>query len=249
MGLFDADDLVTNWRFISRSHRTADEWKLAVHAHLAHAGFDPKQVTTAVFGSVAPTVAGPLMDGVRASLGVEPLEIGPGVDLPVHLDVEEPMTVGADRIVNTLAAARLYETDTIVVDFGTATTFDCITSDARFLGGVIAPGVRTAADDLAFRAAKIPVTALKPPDRVIGRRTEQCVRSGILFGAVDAADGIVRRIKREWPTDQIPTVVATGGLATLIEPLSQEISRVEPFLTLIGLRIAADYVLGARNVE
>jgi type III pantothenate kinase len=159
--------------------------------------------------------------------------------LPITLDVDEPLTVGADRILNTLAAATLFQRDTIVVDFGTATTFDCITADGRFIGGVIMPGVRTGADALIARTAKLPATELTPPERVIGRRTEDCIRAGVLLGAADAVDGLVRRIKAEWPGRTTPLVVATGGLADLVAPLTKEIASVHPDLTLTGLRLAA----------
>jgi len=154
----------------------------------------------------------------------------------------EPLTVGADRVVNTLAACELYRRDTIVVDYGTATTFDCVTQDRRFIGGVIAPGVLTAAENLTRRAAKLPGTELLPPQRVIGRRTEDCIRSGVLFGAADSTDGMVRRIKAEWPGGGKPLVVGTGGLVSLVAPLSREIEKVEPHLTLLGLRIAAKHL-------
>jgi type III pantothenate kinase len=164
--------------------------------------------------------------------------------LPITLDVDEPLTVGADRVVNTLAAVRLFERDTIVVDFGTATTFDCITADGRFIGGVIMPGIRTAADELVRRTAKLPATELTPPERVIGRRTEDCIRAGVLWGTADAVDGIIRRIRSEWPGagegDLRPFVVATGGLAPLVAPLTEEIETVQPDLTLVGLRLAAE---------
>jgi type III pantothenate kinase len=159
--------------------------------------------------------------------------------LPIKLDVDEPLTVGADRILNTLAATHLFKQDTIVVDFGTATTFDCITGDGRFIGGVIMPGVRTAADALIARTAKLPATELTAPEHVIGRRTEDCIRSGVLLGTADAVDGLVKRIKAEWPTKKVPKVVATGGLAGLIAPLSREIAEVHADLTLTGLRLAA----------
>jgi type III pantothenate kinase len=165
--------------------------------------------------------------------------------LPIRLDVEEPLTVGADRIINTLAAVERYGSDTIVVDFGTATTFDCITGDGRFIGGVIMPGLRTSADQLTTRAAKLPATELSPPERVIGRRTEDCIRAGVLFGAADAVDGIVRRILEEWPTNARPRVVATGGLAGAIVPLTSTIEETDPDLTLHGLCIAARH-LGVR---
>jgi type III pantothenate kinase len=152
------------------------------------------------------------------------------------------MSVGADRIVNVLAAVERYHADVIVVDFGTATTFDCITADARFLGGVIMPGLRTAADQLTRRAAKLPATELKAPARVIGRRTEECIQAGVLYGTADAVDGIVRRIRAEWPAGGSPRVVATGGLAPVVAPLTTSIEHTIPDLTLQGLRIAAGHL-------
>ena len=163
-----------------------------------------------------------------------------GSPLPIRLDVDEPLTVGADRIVNTLAASRLYRRDTIVVDLGTATTFDCITADGVFFGGVIAPGVRTSAETLFRRTSKLPATELVPPVRVIGRRTEECIRSGVMLGNAESIDGLVRRIKGEWPTTSTPFVVATGGLAPVLKPFCRELELVEPHLTLQGLRLAHD---------
>ncbi len=143
---------------------------------------------------------------------------------------------------NTIAAVGMYQRDTIVVDFGTATTFDCITADGRFIGGVIAPGLQVAADELSQRAAKLPATELLPPSKVIGRRTEECIQSGVLYGSAAAVDGLVKRIKDEWPGKSTPYVVATGGLAEKIVPLSQEVDATEPHLTLIGLRLAATHL-------
>jgi type III pantothenate kinase len=162
--------------------------------------------------------------------------------LPVTLDVDEPLTVGADRIVNVLAAVELFHADSVIVDFGTATTFDCVTADARFIGGVIMPGLRTSADQLTRRAAKLPATELRAPGHVIGRRTEECIRAGVLFGAADAVDGLVRRITAEWPGATKPRIVATGGLAGVIAPLTTTIELTDPDLTLRGLRVAAGHL-------
>ncbi|HKI95391.1 MAG TPA: type III pantothenate kinase [Gemmatimonadales bacterium] len=238
-GLFAGERLEAHWRLTTSGGRTPDEWAATLTAFFAQGGRSTHGVHAAVLASVAPHVTAAFADGVREACGVVPVEVGPASDLPLTLDVEEPLSVGADRVVNTLAAARLYERDTIVVDFGTATTFDCITADGRFLGGVIAPGLRTAADDLTRRASKLPAIDLTPPEHVIGRRTDDCLRAGILFGTVDAVDGIVRRIRAEWPGGGTPYVVATGGLAARIAPLTKEIEHVEPHLTLIGLRFAA----------
>jgi type III pantothenate kinase len=158
--------------------------------------------------------------------------------LPITLDVDEPLTVGADRLINTLAASRLYARDAIVVDMGTATTFDCITADGVFLGGVIAPGVLTSAETLTRRTSKLPATELVVPTRVIGKRTEECIRAGVLFGAADGIDGIVGRIKKSWPRTQVPMVIATGGFAETMATLCSSFDRVEPYLTLQGLQIA-----------
>jgi type III pantothenate kinase len=242
LGLFAVDRLVAHWRVTTATNRTPDEWGALLTSFLAHAGHSPQEVRAAVSASVAPAVTESLLDGIQAALGPRPMEVGPASPLPIVLDVEEPLTVGADRVVNTLAAAELYKRDTIVVDFGTATTFDCITADGRFLGGVIAPGLRTAADHLSQKAAKLPAAELAPPKRAIGRRTEECIQAGVLFGAADAVDGLVRRIKREWPTSQVPWVVATGGLAQKMAPLCSEIQHVDSHLTLAGLRIAATHL-------
>ena len=239
LGLFAGDRLLAHWRLTTDVSRTPDEWAAMLTSFLTHAGHSTHEVRAAVEASVAPGVTEVLAEGLELALGLRPVAIGPDSALDITLDVEEPHSVGADRVVNTVAAAALYGRDTIVVDFGTATTFDCITKDGTFLGGVIAPGVRTAAENLSLKAAKLPATELVPPERVIGRRTEECIRAGVLLGTADAVDGIVRRIKEEWPTGDIPQVVATGGLADVVAPLCKEIEMVEPQLTLLGLKVAA----------
>lgn len=239
VGLFRGDKLERLWRFTTTPLRTPDEWAAALSAAIASAGHAPKDVRAGIVASVAPHVTHGVLEAVAVATGARPIVVDGGSRLPITLDVDEPLTVGADRIVNTLAAKRLFGVDTIVVDFGTATTFDCITGDGRFIGGVIMPGIRTAADDLIRKTAKLPATELTPPAQVIGRRTEDCIRSGVLWGATDAVDGIVTRIRGEWPGGGKPKVIATGGLAGLVAPLSRTIESVHPDLTLVGLRFAA----------
>lgn len=242
LGLFAGERLEAHWRLTTSVERTPDEWAATLTSHFVHAGRSTHEVRAVVVASVAPHVTTAFVDGVRQACGVPIVEVGPHTPLPLTLDVDEPLTVGADRVVNTLAAAALYHRDTIVVDFGTATTFDCITADGRFLGGVIAPGLRTAAEYLTRRTAKLPATALRPPEHAIGRRTEDCIRAGVMFGTADAVDGLVRRIRAEWPGGGAPYVVGTGGLAGSVAPLTKEIQHVEPHLTLIGLRLAAEHL-------
>jgi type III pantothenate kinase len=241
-GLFVGDDLVAHWRFTAVVERTPDEWAALLIAYFAHSGRSANDIRAAVIASVAPQVTTELAAGILKGCGVRPIEVGPSSPLPIILDVDEPLTVGADRVVNTLAAHALYGRDTVVVDFGTATTFDCIRGDGRFIGGVIAPGVRTAAENLIRRTAKLPATNLVAPRAVIGRRTESCIQSGVVLGTAEAVSGLLRRIRAEWPGGGTPHVVATGGLAELIAPLVPEIQQVEPRLTLIGLRIAAGHL-------
>ena len=239
LGLFQGERLAAHWRLTSTPFRTPDEWASAITAYLSQAGHSTQEVRAAVVASVVPQVTQSVCDAVERATTTRPHVVDARSRLPITLDVDEPLTVGADRIVNTLAASQLFHRDTIVVDFGTATTFDCITGDGRFFGGVIMPGVRTASDDLVRKTAKLPATELILPQRVIGRRTEDCIRSGVLWGAADAVDGLVRRIRAEWPNGGKPHAIATGGLASLVVPLTREIASVHPDLTLTGLRLAA----------
>jgi type III pantothenate kinase len=242
VGWFEGKNLTGRWRLTTNPDRTPDEWGAALAAFLLQAGRSPNEARGVVYASVAPGVTQSLAQAAGVITGRTAIGIDAHTPLPIKLDVDEPMSVGADRIVNTLAAKVLYGTDTIVVDFGTATTFDCITADGRFIGGVIMPGLRTSADQLSRRAAKLPATELLPPERVIGRRTEECIRAGVLLGTADAVDGIVRRIIREWPGGKTPKVVATGGLAGLVAPVTETVRDIAPDLTLHGLRIAAEHL-------
>lgn len=238
IGLFESETLRGHWRIVSGVERTADEFAVLLRGLLALEGFGADDIRGAAIGSVVPRVTEPLVAACNALAKRSVIVVDARAALPIRVDVDEPLTVGADRLINTLAATRLYGSDAIVVDMGTATTFDCITGDGVFIGGVIAPGVQTALDTLVRRTSKLPATELIVPSRVIGRRTEDCIRAGVMFGEAEAIDGIVRRIKKEWPGRETPLVVATGGLAETFRPLCTEFDRVEPHLTLIGLQMA-----------
>ncbi len=238
IGLFEGERLVAHWRIMTDVARTPDEFGLLLRGLLGTVGATGDAVRAAAIGSVVPPITDPLRQACARYLGVAALLVDASAPLPITVAVDEPLTVGADRLINTLAASRRYGRDTICVDLGTATTFDCITADGVFLGGVIMPGVRTSADTLTRRTSKLPATELVAPQRVIGTRTEECIRAGVLFGAADAIDGIVRRIKGEWPRPGTPLVVATGGLAETLHPWCRAFDLVEPFLTLEGLRLA-----------
>jgi type III pantothenate kinase len=246
IGLYDGDTLRAHWRVTTAVDRTPDELALLIRELLAMRGQEPTGIRGSVIASVVPALTRPLADACAACFLRPAVVVDASSPLPIRLAVDEPLTVGADRVVNTLAASRLYGRDTIVVDLGTATTFDCITSDGVFLGGVIAPGVRTSADTLIRRTAKLPATELTAPVKVIGTRTEDCIRAGVVFGAADAIDGIVLRIKRAWPRPDVPFVVATGGLAETVQNICESFDLVSPQLTLEGLRIAYSIISGAK---
>lgn len=245
IGLFNEADLRGHWRIMTDVPRTPDEYGVMLRSLLAADGFRPDDVESVAIGSVVPRVTAPLAAGCLRYFEVgDPLIIDARAGLPIRLDVDEPLTVGADRIINTLAASRLFTCDAIVVDMGTATTFDCIICDGgdgaagTFIGGVISPGVATASDSLTRRTSKLPATELLVPAKAIGKRTEECIRSGVMFGAADAIDGMVARIKREWPRPAQPLVIATGGFAEAMAAVCQSFDKVEPHLTLQGLQIA-----------
>jgi type III pantothenate kinase len=244
VGLWAGAELKSHWRLTTNPERTPDELALLIHQLLRVGMVQPTEILGTAIGSVVPAITRPLAEACRSSFGRPPLIVDATSKLPITLAVDEPLTVGADRLINTLAASCLYHRDTIVVDLGTATTFDCITADGTFLGGAIAPGVRTSSDNLVRRTAKLPATELVAPSRVIGKRTEECIRAGVVFGAVDSIDGIVRRIKKEWPTKETPFVVATGGLAEVLKPYVESFDLVAPFLTLEGLRLAFELIAG-----
>jgi type III pantothenate kinase len=242
VGLFRGENLTAHWRLTTNPDRTSDEWGSALGAFLLQAGHSPNEVRAICLASVAPQVTQSLVGGLQVTTGIRPVTIDSRTPLPLTLDVDEPWSVGADRIVNALAALSILGTDAVVVDFGTATTFDCVTADGRFIGGAIMPGLRTSADQLVRKAAKLPATELAPPERAIGRRTEDCIRAGVLYGAADSVDGMVARIRKEWPGGGRPKVVATGGLATIVTPFCSSVDAVDPDLTLRGLRIAARHL-------
>jgi type III pantothenate kinase len=252
MGLFPPSGLdpVGSWRYSTAVPRTPDELLLLLRALLHGGGLDPDHVSRAVIGSVVPAQT-ELLRRALSRVGEGPVYVvGPEVPLPIRLDVEEPRTVGPDRIVNTLAAAHLFGRDTVVVDLGTATTFDCITADGVFLGGVIAPGLEAGQEWLKGHTAKLPRVELRPPERVIGRRTETCLESGIFHSAVAAVDGIVDRIREEWGRPET-FVVATGGYAPILAPHSRTVREVSPHLTLIGLELAGRHMAenGAEEID
>jgi type III pantothenate kinase len=245
MGLFDeAGNSAGTLRVATRREATTGEIAMSV-AHLCrHQVGQERAVTRTILCSVVPPLTRTFAMYVQNELGHAPGIVSAEIDLGVPVAVDDPREVGADRIANALAARTRFGWPTVVVDLGTATNFDVLDREGRYVGGVIAPGVETSAEDLFRRAARLTKVDFTFPDRVIGPNTRDCLRAGILFGAVGMIDALLARIWEELGARG--TSVATGGLAPLIAPRCRLIDRVEPGLTLDGL-LLADRVLRNRG--
>jgi type III pantothenate kinase len=235
LGLFDARELIANWRLVTAPNRTADEWHVLLSALFHQEGLDASAVTGCCVASVVPPV-NPVVEGIcRRMFEISPVFVVPGVRTGIVIKVENPKEVGADRIANSVAALEEYGGPAIVVDLGTATKFEVISDHAEYCGGVIAPGVQISADALFDRCAKLSRVEIATPDTVIGKDTVSHIRAGLTFGFADMVDGLVARITHEM--NSAPTVVATGGFARLIGPISRRVQHIDPLLTLKGLRV------------
>ena len=242
LGVFrDSDDwaLVHSWRLTTLRERTADELGILVTSLCEHHRVTRQDITGIVMASVVPPLTGTMIAMVREYFGQTPLNVEPAINGGMPILYENPNEVGADRVVNGIAAYEQYgkreRRPVIVVDFGTATTFDAISASGEYLGGVICPGPQISADALFQRAARLPRIDVRKPDQVIGRTTVASMQSGLFWGYVDMVEGLVRRMRAE--LGGRPAVVATGGLAELVAPETTLIEHVDAELTLRGLRI------------
>lgn len=235
LGLFDGDTLREQWRLQTDLHRLADEWGVLLLGLLASAGLRRDEVAQAVVASVVPPVTPALTQGLARHLCCPTLVVGRQHLPEVPVDVEEPGSVGVDRLVNVLAARASTAGALIIVDFGTATTFDAVSVEGAFLGGAIAPGLGIAAEALFARAALLPRIALVAPPAAIGRNTVTNMQSGIVLGYAALVDGMVERMRNE--LGGRATAIATGGWAETLAPVCPAIDRVDPALTLNGLRL------------
>jgi type III pantothenate kinase len=232
----DGKDIRAEWRAVTETTRTSDEYAVLLQPLLQLQGLAFDDITAAIIATVVPAALFDLRQLCRKYLKCEPLVIGDlDVDLGIDVNVDRPSAVGADRLVNTVAAHERYKGALIVVDFGTATTFDVVSARGEYLGGVFTPGVGISLEALYARTAKLhPVELVRPP-RVVGRNTVNAIQSGVFFGYVAMVDGLVERIQRE--QGGVAKVIATGGFAELIAEESAMIAEVDEFLTLEGLRL------------
>jgi type III pantothenate kinase len=243
LALFDGERLAHRWRTTTSPVRTADECAATLVSLLASRGLARGVVSAGAIGSVVPAATPVLAAAMTTAFGIAPIVVDARSALGLRVQVDEPHAVGVDRLLNTFATHVLHRRDAIVADLGTATTFDCVTADGVFLGGIIAPGVRTSLEALVGRTSQLAATPLEAPAHAIGTNTAAAIRAGVLFGAADAIEGAIRRLRAEWPTSAVPMVLATGGLATTLAPLCPSVDMVAPDLTLHALRLAHGVLL------
>lgn len=242
LGLYKGEELKHHWRVATDRHKTEDEYGMMIHNLFHHVGLSLKQVEGVILSSVVPPLNLVLERMCEKYLDRKPLVVGPGIKTGLNIKYEYPREVGADRIVNAVAAIHYYGTPLIIVDFGTATTFCYVDEQGRYWGGAIAPGIGISTEALVSRASKLPRVEIAKPPHVVGRNTVTAMQAGIYYGFVGQVEGIVRRMAAEAANQ--PKVIATGGLAPLIANETNCIDVVDPNLTLKGLRLIYE-----RNME
>lgn len=234
-GIYDGENLIAHWRLSSILH-TSDELGIYLLNLLNTKNIKPENITGAAFASVVPSLDFPMKEAIRQYFNVNPLQVNALTDTGMKICTKNPREVGADRIVNALAGREKYGSPLIVADYGTAITFDVVSREGEYLGGVIAPGLNSGISALFSKAAKLPQVALNIPESVIGRSTEEAIQAGILFGNAGLTDRIIDMIRAEEGMNDAK-VIATGGHAGLMAKVSKNIQYVDKWLTLEGLKM------------
>ena len=235
IGLYDGERLKSHWRIQSDREKTADEYGILILQLLGHKGVDPKEVTAVAIACVLPPVLPTIERMTQIYFGLKPLVVTHDLDTGLVIRYQHPRDVGADRIVNAVATKAKYPLPAIVVDLGTATTFDCISKGGEYLGGAICPGVGISLEALFARASKLPRVSLEDPGSPIGTNTVQSIQAGMIYGTAGEVDAIVNAIKKEMGGD--PTVIATGGQSRALAGHCTTIDVIDELLTLDGLRL------------
>lgn len=235
LGVYEGTQLKYHWRMETYRHKTEDEYAMQVKALFSHVGLEFSDINGIIISSVVPPVMFPLEQMCKKYFRQQPVIVGPGVKTGLNIKYENPREVGADRIVNAVAAIHEYGSPLIIVDFGTATTYCYVNEHAEYMGGAIAPGINISMEALFDRASKLPRVELTRPEHVVGKNTVSAMQAGILYGYVGQVEGLVNRMKAE--SKKVPTVIATGGLAPLISKETDMIDFVDEYLTLKGLKL------------
>ena len=239
IGIHKENKFIASWRISTDTKKTSDEYSIQLMQLFAQNGLDPKQVEGIIISSVVPNIMHSLENMIRKSFNMEPIVVCPGIKTGINIKYDNPKEVGADRIVNAVAANELYDRDLIIIDFGTATTYCALTKEGNYLGGCISPGIKIASDALFERAAKLPRIELEVPKNIICKNTITSMQACILYVYIGQGEYIVKHTKEEMSRLGIeePYVIATGGLANTIAKHTDVIDEVRGDLTLEGLRI------------
>ncbi|AKA71369.1 type III pantothenate kinase [Clostridium scatologenes] len=239
LGVYEDKELIACWRLSTDSERTADEYGIQVVDLFLHNKLDPSDVEGVIISSVVPNIMYSLEHMILKYFEIIPIIVGPGVKTGINIKYDNPKEVGADRIVNAVAIREIYKRAAIIIDFGTATTFCALTAKGDYLGGTICPGIKISSEALFERAAKLPRIELVKPAGVICKNTVASMQAGIVYGYIGQVDYIISKMKKEMIElgEEEPLVVATGGLAKLINEESKFMDLIDPTLTLKGLRI------------
>jgi len=235
LGVYEDEELKFHWRITTSRDKTEDEFGMIIKDLFSHVNLSFSQIDGIIISSVVPPIMFALEKMCTKYFNHKPMIIGPGMKTGLNIKYDNPKEVGADRIVNAVAAIQEYGSPLIIVDFGTATTYCYINEEKQYMGGAIAPGIGISTEALYTRASKLPRIEITKPTQVVGKNTVSAMQAGIFFGYVGQVDGIVERMKEQ--SNENPTVIATGGLATLIAKESKTIDVVDPFLTLRGLQL------------
>ncbi len=248
MGVFEGEKLVATFRIMTKTPRTSDEYGIMITQLLQNKGVDAEQLEGSIIASVVPDVMHSLMGGLVRYTDTRPLIVGPGVKTGIKVVTEDPRAIGADRIVDAVAAYEKYGGPILVIDFGTATTYDLITEDGKFTAGITAPGIRISSEALWKQTAKLPNIEIKKPKSILARETISSMQAGLMYGQIGQTEYIIKKVKEESGIQNLK-VVATGGLGRSIADETDTIDIYDSALTLDGLRIIYDKNCREANKE
>ena len=238
IGVCDGDNLLASFRLTSKATRTSDEFGVDIYSVLQAKGISPKDITDVIISSVVPNIMHSLTNSIRKYFNTEPMIVGPGIKTGISIQIDNPKSLGADRIVDAVAAYTIYGGPVLVIDFGTATTYDFVNADGVFVGGVTAPGIEICAEAMWSKAAQLPKIEIKKPEKIVAKNTVSSMQSGLVYGYIGSVEKIIQTMKKELNQDF--KVIATGGLGSIIYPETDLIDVYDIDLPFKGMKLIFD---------